>query len=623
MNRLEQLEDTVLRLQRQIAKLQQTTVAQSPTSATAAQASVLGAVLNFLRNGDLSWSKDAYVNSPPVGGDTAKEAAHFYTHIATRSHSDYVVTDASPNVSSATAAFTADDVGNEFLLSGGSTVPAGTTVLTFTDATHIVLSNNVTTTGTGRTGTIKRTKLVEDSAHALSSTGHTVNNATGTADPQWDKVNGALQWGSNKSIDCPLPRKMAQPSKQMYVGFIARKKTSSIAIPAGLKLGLGFHDNTSGQRKYLEGGQFTLTASVVGAPAGTTSRKYKIVATTDWGETYESNEVTLATAPNDASYITNSVYVRLDWTKVIGVTVYRIYRLTGATYVLAGEIFNGVPSFNEMNNFLKTEAGYPTTSGTNARAYVQITFDDLTTDWQGYTANVPVPQSYNSSVTTDKQWLRLTLSQALAAGSEQGIEIDKLYVSWNFGNFALAPEDSDAKNEVDTTATSGTQGGAGTGGGGDTPDPGTGGRCVWEEALVLIVNDFGVMEEVPARQVSLHNMIVAIDDDGKPLKVEIDEILEGTSSMLCTLVTENGCLLPCSPDHPVMQDIAEHEPAVLLRKSDPILTFRPGMERAELSPLYAWIHLTGEFRVRIFRLRGGSHLFVAGGIVSHNIKLQE
>jgi hypothetical protein len=551
MNRIEELEDKVLRLQRQIAKLQQGSVAQAPTSASSSLANVLGAVLNFLRNGDLSFSENHYNDAgPPSGADDEKEAAYFFTHAA------------------------------------------GTTL------------------------------LVEDSAHAVSSTGHTVNNPTGTADPQWDRVNGALQWGSSKSIDCPLPRKMAQPSKQMYIGFVARKRTAGIVIPSGLKLGIGFHDNTAGQRKYLEGGQFTLSASVVGTPGATTSRKYKVVATTDWGETYESNEVTLATAPSDASYITNSVYVRLDWTQVIGVSVYRVYRLTGATYVLAGEIFNGVPSFNEMNNFLKTETGYPTTSGTNARAYVAIRFDDLTTEWQGYTANVPVPQTYNTSVTTDKQWLRMTLSSALAAGSEQGIEIDKVYVSWNFGNFSPAPEDAFAKQDVDTSATSGTQGGSGTGGGGSDPPPGGGGRCVWEEAPVLVIDDFGVMTEISAREVQLHHTIVAIGDDGKPLKVEIDQILEGVSSMLCTLVTENGCLLPCSPDHPVMQDIAEQQRAVLLRSGDAILTFKPGMERAQLSPLYAWTHLTGEFRVRIFMLRG-SHLFVAGGIVSHNVKLLE
>jgi hypothetical protein len=327
------------------------------------------------------------------------------------------------------------------------------------------------------THTFGTTLLVEDAAHALCSIGH-ANNLLGAADPQWNKVDGWVQWGSTKSIDCPLPNqphRVGEPSKVVYVGMVARKKSSSIAIAAGLKLGVGIRDNTAGQTKYLEGGPFTLTAAVVGTPGATTSRKYKIVATTDWGETYESNEVTLATAPDNASYSTNVVYVRLDWGAVRGVTIYRIYRLTGAAYVLAGEIFNGVAGFNEQNNFLKTEAGYPAASTTNARAFVEIIFDTLTTDWAVYEVAVPVPSTYNTSATTDKQWARFTLSQALAAGSEQGIEIDKLYASWNYGNWAPAPEDVSAKQGTDTTAASGSQGLVGTGGGGEPPDPGGGG----------------------------------------------------------------------------------------------------------------------------------------------------
>src|SRR6266567_9341013 len=102
MNRIEELENNVLRLQRQLAEVKKTAEQAAATAAQAAS-NTLGAILNFLRNGDLSWSKDAYINSPPVGGDTAKEAAHFYTHKATRTNTDYSVTDASPNVSSATA----------------------------------------------------------------------------------------------------------------------------------------------------------------------------------------------------------------------------------------------------------------------------------------------------------------------------------------------------------------------------------------------------------------------------------------------------------------------------------------------------------------------------------------
>jgi hypothetical protein len=552
MRSFEEIDNQVLRMQRQLAALQKQVKQQASASAAAStrSASSLGAVNNFLRNGDLGWSKDNYENAVLAGGDTNKECEAFYTHAA------------------------------------------GTTL------------------------------LVEDSAHELSATGHTINNPAGAADPAWDKVNGWLQLGSDKSVDCPLLRKMAQASKLMYVGFIARKASSGIVIPAGLQLGLGLHDNTAGQRKYLEATQFQLTGTVVGVPGATTSRDYKVVATTDWGETYESNVVTVAGAPSDASYISNSVYVRLDWTSVTGVIQYDIYRKTGATYVLAGQIFNGFPGFLEQNNYLKSVAGYPAASSTNARAYVQIDIDDLTTDWQAYDTTIPVPATYDLSVTTDKQWLRFTLSQALAAGSERGVEMDKIWLSWNYGNFASSADDTNAQHDTDVTATSGSQGGAGTGGGGDPPDPGFGGlRCVWEEALVQVFDANGLIVEKPAREVTLSDFIVSFDDVGRPVPETIEEILYGFSSRLYTITAENGAQLPCSPSHPLVDSPTDKtgRPAALLCKGDKLLTFRPGDSHAQPSTVTAWEYIDGLFRVRIFRLRN-RHLFVAGNLVSHNIK---
>lgn len=560
MNKEETLENQVLRLERRLAALEKVD-AQTPTvpGTGVATRSQLGAVYNRLRNGDISLSENHYNDAPPPSGLDDEKEA---AHFYTHA--------------------------------------AGTTL------------------------------LVENSAHALSSTGHAVNNPAGAADPQWDRVNGALQWGSDRSIDCPLPslpHRVGEPSKLVYVGFIARLASSSIVIPAGLKVALGLHDNTVGQEKYLEGGPFAVTASVVGTPAATTSRKYKIVAETNWGETYESNEFTLATAPSNASYITNSVYVRVDWDKVEGATIYRIYRLTGATYVLAGEIFNGVTGFNEQNNFLKVEAGYPVTSGSNARALVEIDFDDLTTDWGRYEINIPVPSTYNSSLTTDKQWLRMTLSQALAAGSEQGIEIDKIYASWNYGNFAPAPEDAFAKQSADTSASSGSQGGAGTSGGGDPPNPGGGGRCVWVEEMVTVIGEDGYQLDIPAREVTLQHRILSflkVDGGLLPVAQEIDQILEGTTSLLFVLLTGNGHFINCSPDHPVITGVNDDRgvAAALLRNGASILTLPRGSITPEASTLKAWTTIEGPFRVRIFVLRN-THLFVAGRVISHNIKLEE
>lgn len=144
---------------------------------------------------------------------------------------------------------------------------------------------------------------------------------------------------------------------------------------------------------------------------------------------------------------------------------------------------------------------------------------------------------------------------------------------------------------------------------------------MWEFAPVMVVNGQGLPVEIDARDVTTRHRLVSFNERGQLVAAEIEEILEGVTSMLCFLATENGALLPCSPDHPVMQDLAvdRGRPAVLLRKGDEVLTFRAGDSRTQKSPLYAWTHLTGSFRVRIFCLRG-THLFVAGRVVSHNIK---
>src|SRR5262249_14674707 len=75
MDRLSELENTVLRLQRQIAALQNTTTSPASTT-TPVSSNNLGAVNNFLRNGDLSFSENHYNDpAPPSGANDEKEAA--------------------------------------------------------------------------------------------------------------------------------------------------------------------------------------------------------------------------------------------------------------------------------------------------------------------------------------------------------------------------------------------------------------------------------------------------------------------------------------------------------------------------------------------------------------------
>lgn len=65
-----------------------------------------------------------------------------------RTVTDGALTSASPNLNSATGAFTSDDIRRSVT---GTGIPSATTILTITSSTEVVLSHNATTTGTGRT----------------------------------------------------------------------------------------------------------------------------------------------------------------------------------------------------------------------------------------------------------------------------------------------------------------------------------------------------------------------------------------------------------------------------------------------------------------------------------------
>lgn len=73
------------------------------------------------------------------------------SHTRTNPSADGVTTNNSPNISSATAAFTSADVGQKI---SGTGIPTGTTIASVTDSTHAVMSANATATASTVTFTI-------------------------------------------------------------------------------------------------------------------------------------------------------------------------------------------------------------------------------------------------------------------------------------------------------------------------------------------------------------------------------------------------------------------------------------------------------------------------------------
>jgi hypothetical protein len=240
----------------------------------------------------------------------------------------------------------------------------------------------------------------------------------------WHREKGYVRLTGTKSLDQPFPQNLATASRTEHIVFIAARRHRYIHLPSTCRFFAGVWDNTSGQRNWLTANNaFTVSGSVVGSPAGTVERRYRVYATTDRGFTFLSNELVIASAPSDASYISNSVYVALSWTPVSAALSYEVYRYTPSTGVyvkLRPVVTSGAVTLNDQNQALETVGGYPAATDTFEKAYTatrdgalrNLAVDGVSSSWDTIELAVKVPASYQQGATTDKQWARLGLTEA-------------------------------------------------------------------------------------------------------------------------------------------------------------------------------------------------------------------
>jgi hypothetical protein len=297
------------------------------------------------------------------------------------------------------------------------------------------------------------------------------------SDPDYDKTNGYLRLGTTNTIDQPLTKNYATPGKVLHFSCIV-EAAPDVDVADSCCLYGGIWDNTAGQRNWLEGDAFTLAANVSGAPAATVSSDYKVIALTDWGDKLESNVVTV-NRPTDASF-TGQIYTALSWQRLVGVIRYDIYRKTGATYELLEQIRSGATTYQDHGQVLEAVGGYPSTVGQHPIAYVQTRaggFKPVNGTWVEYYLAIPIPATYNYSLTTDEQWFRCGLTEApTGAGAARGVRLDRFCLSPKVGAYADAVEDAQAKQKFSVAMTSSNQGAVGDGGNYGDVDPGTGGH---------------------------------------------------------------------------------------------------------------------------------------------------
>jgi hypothetical protein len=468
--------------------------------------------------------------------------------------------------------------------------------------------------------TLATALLVEDDAHGLRAVGHSLYAANEGADadiPDWDRVNGWARMGHTAtaySLDFPLPANIARPGSIFYFQLICSLE-SAYSFPSGCQLAVGLHDNTVGQEKYLEAADVALAAAMTGV-VGAVSLDYFLVATDDWGHKIKSNVKNVANA-NAALSAVN--YVSLSWSKVDGAVDYTLYKKNNATGIFykVAQIQNGATTYYDTGAYLNVEAGFPAVTDTKPRAYVETDpagatlFSPPSGSWAIVPLTLHVPATYDMSVTTGRQWVRVSLTDV--AGNQRKILIDHIGLGRVDGAWQESQLDKAAKSGISTSATSSTQGGTGSDSGGSD------GRCPALTSRVTIINP--VTGELQRRQA---RFLKAGDAVLSPEGVSIVERVARTREQRgYELETEGGHRLVCSPTTPVLRSKTDRRgtPISKLRQGDKILVFN---ERKNLFISERITCILRRRRRQVFceiSLARGRHTYVAEGVALHNVKL--
>lgn len=499
---------------------------------TASETTTLGSIQNLIDDGEIEFSKDAYINTPLAGGDIGFEAYNWYRQ------------------------------------------------------------------------TVATTLLAESAANALKYTGHSLfaaNEGANADIPRWENVSGWIEMGAigtNYDVACPLPINFVRGGMTFIVQFIHKMRTTT-AWPAGLEVAAMFYDNTVAQEKIIEGGVFTVSYALGGA-AGATALEYKIVGRTDYGDEIESNVLSITDAP---ATLTTTDYISLSWAGAPGYIDFDIYKKVGGVYYLQFTVANGGTSYRDIGAApLATVAGYPSISTTRARAYVETQgFAPSGTTWAALDPQliIRVPSTYNTALTTGRQWLRLRLTGATTDARQ--LLIDRIGVSTGFGGWARSANDLQAAaRNPSTTASTWEQGGIGI----LPPDfcPSVDAdidAMVGEDKVKIKAGDVDKGDKVFRR--------------GRVAKVTRARTVWCDNMILVT--TANGKSLPYSSMHPVLRSESDRKGLAgsKMKKGDPVDT-KDGASEIES------IEEIGGGFIRDFTLTA-PHTYWANDIGSHNTKI--
>lgn len=549
-----ELEEVRKKLEKRIVELER------PTPALANY----GASPNYLRNSHAEWSTDAYTNSgitPTTAGDLNREAFGWYRQKG--------VYDGTPTT----------------LLTASSTYALKRE---YTGAQHTLWA---------------------------------ANEGADSDIPIWDGENGTFLLGGstdNYDIACPLPTDFAVPGQRFYVYLEVSLASDTIDKGEGQQFYCGFWDNTTGQEKWLEGSDFTLSGSVFGA-SGSRTLEYKVLAETDSGTQIISDTLSITTAPATLSELN---HVRLSFTGAPGFIYYGVYRKDGSTYRLVQEIRNS----NDLAFYDMQESGgaivdgFPTLSAQRPQAFAITTAFEpgelSSSAFAVHTLTVQVPLTYDASNTTaGNQWFRFGLDSNVGIGSERGIVIRRIAVSEGFGAWTRSPLDLQAASSPTSRPASGPPTGNPTG---DPSGAGGGGiNCVTLDTQVEAMFERADGEKVlpiTAEDIQAGDYLWS-----GAISLPVSRVKTGTVQRLFIITTENGKRLECSSSHRIITSSTDRrgKAAKDLEEGQLILTWHDG--RFEQSAIKTIAEKWGSFVVKSVTLPS-PHLWITNGIVSHNSK---
>lgn len=572
---------------------------------------------NSLDNSDFDYSKLDYTGAG--AGDDAYECYNFYrqrfikvTDLATTAASNVVTSASNPFKSTYTYPV-------PFVLYNGGA--SGATLRGFINRngadgsaklyTDAGMGTPLNVTSTLANATIWfGTAIAENSTNAVKSSAHSTyaaNEGTNSAIPDWDRTAGWIETGSNSAdrfdVATPLPINLIRAGIDFYFRCIISQK-SGTSGSSTVRISAGIWDATSGNEGWLEASNLSLSVSPVPSAGGTTY-SYVVLAYLDDGRIVMSNTVTIATGP---AALSQTTYNRLEWQNVTGVNKFEIYRQKGAAVARIFTITNGEHAYNDYGTNEAVVGSLPTAAEERNLAYaVSPQFDpaDLGVgSWMAVLIRIPIPETYNSSSTTGKQWLRVQIEGQVA--DVRMVLSDRWCLSTSNGGWNRSARDL---NRIQTgNPSSLPPSGGGQGGGGI----GEGGCFVLATPIIRCERDGTRRREVPIGSISVHDITAGCYVLSANRVRRVSRTSDKKTRLLIRCRLSNGVGWLCSRTQKFVTSSSDQKGTRIdaLTEGDSISGWQRRRIRPTYLAVYEPIELSEPVTVRTLHLVGGKTYLV-------------